>query len=1097
MSNFAEWHIWSEADINEALPGLISEVEKHLDIFSEEHFEKNAILINSLKQAVPSPQDIQNGSRGQELSALGFLLDILGRRQAKDDLQKGLELLRAAHELFRSGRASLRPTSPMRQVVSNAVYILLLNGLTQARAGLTDAGTILDTLTSFVKAAWGGIPSQFALTINEKLLDGFERIRAGTESDGAFQEQFVRDNLETLLSLEVPAHLTTILDRWEEVGAHVAPAALRVSRRQSKRPEKLSVLLDRSVWDSVSHALQTGNASDIISALSDSEDILITNLRLRLNSKLDFRLPSADIKFFRGPDVFFEQAKALLLREDSDSLDKFREIFFRKPDNPIAKEWYGYALARFGKPTDIWDIIDALEEALKSNNYKQHIQWTLRWNLAAALRRVESRANEALETLLPLLQRAEHPAEALDLCTLWALEQEKETVLASILPKSPYHEAHLLAAIEAAQRALDSRDSNGLRDHLRRLNRILSDPDYVFPDPKERLSPDKLDALTRRFVSYSLEEAGLEWFRQRMSYGYERNVAKNWECAAKLSERLYDLPSVWQCITRKWDCIKRLRDQRAKNDALREILNWAVSHGRELDGLRILKIDRQFTGWPNSELLLWEERLSTPDSRSPKQSPARSRIDNTEEKELIPVPITRDDPDAVIQQVAASFTGMIDPAALATNAGDGVRLVEAVRSKHPKTSAELSEALLRLIAITQSVVAGADEATMGALAGEMKTLLATTRKFKTEAPFELHSLIQACERIAQSLVVRAKAIPELRLTPPADLKGSFDNSPFQTGEKSSYRSRIFTRISNPTTETASEVIVRFLTLSPGCKMLEDQITVGTLAGNERRIVDSELELNGTLADSVDVKVHVTYKLSGILRASQTSGTVPVSTISHEIPVALRYVTSAPVGPDRTDLFHGRERELGELVKAFSNGRLNKLYFVNGIRRVGKSSLMAHLGKRLIGNAAALLLNLETALAGQKMTAAQFVRALLREAYKQFPRSSNASQPKLPDAQDFEQDSPWVVFEDHLRNAKVSSGVETLLVCFDEVQQLVKRIADQNDPMDEGFLSWLRSKAQEQSDILIICTGSEPYSLCESAMNAIRFGETWTPITYRL
>jgi hypothetical protein len=82
----------------------------------------------------------------------------------------------------------------------------------------------------------------------------------------------------------------------------------------------------------------------------------------------------------------------------------------------------------------------------------------------------------------------------------------------------------------------------------------------------------------------------------------------------------------------------------------------------------------------------------------------------------------------------------------------------------------------------------------------------------------------------------------------------------------------------------------------------------------------------------------------------------------------------------------------------------------------------------------------------------------------------------PDPRAFELDPPWVVFDAFLEELRQRTQRRGILVCLDEVQRLVKRIADPEDPMDDGLLSWLRSQAQAMSNTLVVCTGSEPYDV---------------------
>src|SRR5262249_53259641 len=166
-------------------------------------------------------------------------------------------------------------------------------------------------------------------------------------------------------------------------------------------------------------------------------------------------------------------------------------------------------------------------QAVTSEHFRPERGWTARWNLACALRRLPSRAFEALEVLLPVLELDSHTSEVFELCLLWALEQNRQGVLRMLFTKARYHEAHLLAALQDVD-ALREGGAQGrqasFRDHFRRINRILRDPDRVFPDPKERLTFDELDRLTRDFIETSLISAGVEWFRQRVSYGSEGRV---------------------------------------------------------------------------------------------------------------------------------------------------------------------------------------------------------------------------------------------------------------------------------------------------------------------------------------------------------------------------------------------------------------------------------------------------------------------------------------------------------------------------------------------------------------------------------------------
>lgn len=631
MDKPIEWRFWSAEQIVDALPDLLRTVESRLEEFPDEHREKNRAAALALKSDPPTAAQVRDGSQSRDLGTLGFALDVLGRRSARaGDAQEGLRLFQAAHEMFRRANPLVRATKPMRQTLGNAVKVLVTQEVERNRLGETNAGAIRDALHAFVVSAWGFVPPQLALSINEMILVELEQVRAAAEGDLAFQEQIVRDNIEGLLALEIPTRLEWLRRRWEEIAEHVAPSAVRRAQRAVRRPEDLGALLPPAVWTEIRQAVERGDAEALGHTLADVRDELETNLRLRLDAKVEYREPASELRVTGGPDPAFVQAREVLLRRDPQALDEFSDLHYRKSANTIAKEWYAYALTLFGHATDIHDVIELLEAALASDRYREERGWTARWNLACALRRLPTRADEALDVLLPVLDADAHTAEVFELCLLWALEQGRQDVLGSLLLKSRYYEAHLLAALADAEALGESRIPARLGDHFRRINRILRDPDRIFPDPRERLTFDEMDQLTRDFVETSLVAAGVEWFRQRVAYGHEGGLFKNWECAAVLNEEAGNLAASWRCRQHAWKATQHRRnvDPRKKTQLLRALLAWAQRHGFKEDALRILRQSWRDTSMTDADARVWEQRLGqAPPGAESAEAPAEGRTE--------------------------------------------------------------------------------------------------------------------------------------------------------------------------------------------------------------------------------------------------------------------------------------------------------------------------------------------------------------------------------------------------------------------------------------------------------------------------------------
>jgi hypothetical protein len=1091
MEKLVEWKIWSAEQIASFLPRLLTMVETSREDFLPDQWQKNLVAVEALRKDPPSLVDIRNGVYLNHLTTIGIALDLLASNIVKRGgrLEQSMWLFQAAHELFRGGNVALHPNKHMRVVLNHAWKALLLDEIPHLRDGEITAGSVLDAINTFVTSAWGEVPSQLELSINETLLNDLEDVRLAGENDKEFYERFVRENIETVLALEVPTRLERIQDHWREIGEYVAPAATRSAVRALKRPQSLSTLLPRSVWAQIQQAVEQGDVQALGSALAGAKSDLEANLCLRLTAKAEYREPNAEIQVRQQPDRHFVEAHDLLFHQNPDALRKFQNIHLNRSNNPQAKEWYAYALSRFGTPADIHDIILLLEDAIQSPFFRQDIGWTARWNLACALRQLRPRAHEALDVLLPILKNDNHSSEVFELCLLWTIEQDRGDVLSTLLLQSHSYEAHLLAILNYIETHPEGEFDATLRDHFRRISRILRNPDHIFPNPKERLEFNELERLTNNFIETSLVTAGIEWFAQRFTFANERRNWKNWESAAQLYERTGDFASAWRCLCSQWYCTadnQKLPPVR-KTPTLRQLLSWAERYNFEEDALRLLKRDWQKTTLSENDVRMFELRLrkipavaqnpgraSEPNSQP--QTEAKGPVSPNTEKPQRPNSLTPAEAEPIIQRLAGAFVSVNNAPQLAEKANDALLLINATLAKKPEITASVVAPLREVIRLAREFHAGVNDQEAQELARRMRDQLVTIQGQlqKQSLPYEITRLAEACERVIQNLATRVKAVPSLNISSLESLKPLLDTP--ETGE--TYVTRLFIRLTNPGPEEMTDISVSFSSPSPHIRFLEETTSLARLAPEAKAIVEGPLEVSDGVEESVKVRVYASYKYGGVARAHDLSGYVPVRPIGLPIPVKERYMPDTPVTIDRPDLFHGRDKELKDLLSTFAGGKLLRLYFVNGIRRVGKSTLIEQMSGRCDKETLPLLFNLQEALGDSNMTTIQLVRQLTRSSIEQVSKRQDLPPLVLsiPDSSAFELDSPWVVFDDFLENLRRQAQCQSILICFDEVQYLVARIANSSDPLSDAFLAWMRGKVMKRSNILVICTGSEPYAV---------------------
>jgi hypothetical protein len=1077
-----DWRPLPLAQIADGLGSWLEIVNLHSASLHPEYREKNASAVESLRDNSP---DLRNPSeRGRELAIIGYALDTIARQLASKDFIEAQRLWHAGHELFRLLNPSPRPNTAMRQALGNAVRALIHHGMESVENGSSDASRLRDTALAVVQEAWGTVPPPTELSINEVLLEQLERVRMNHQGDQDFQSRFIRDNIETVLTLEIPPRLEGILDRWEEDGSHYAPTATRVSIKTLRRAVPFADVLGVEERAAVQAAVERGDVGGLVAVLRDCEDALEANLRLRLHAKADYLMPVSEMRSGgRTTDPEFAAARDLLRRRDSRAGRAFRDLHFHRSNNTIAKEWYAFVLAEFGERSDIFEIIELLTDCLESPYYRIDYGWVARWNLACALRRLSARTDEALDTLLPVIETDRHPSEVLELATAWALEQDRNDVLPALLRRSPYFEAQLLATMHSLSDSEEGEESDATWTEFRRVAAILRDEHAIFPDPQESdISPDKLDRICRLFIDLSMYDAGIEWFRERLYYE-ARAQYKLWECLGLLAEKAEDLGAAWRYRAQQWNVTFRNRklSNQVKSRALKAVLSWAQRNKFQEDGLKLLRQSWRDLGMTTGEVTLWETRLhGTPDASERAPGRPTDRRDSDVRTTTVTPGYSNDREESngsgpqneIIQRLAGTWQKVIGPSELATRAADARQLIDAVYFKHPEIPSKVVAALGSVVDLASDFSSGVDQTRASELADGMKQAVASLPA-ATELPFELHGLLHACKLVVQKTVLQSRLTPDFTITPPEHLHCVIASS--VGGEE--YQSRIFARVVSRAPELAKNLTYSFHTNAQGIASEGEDPAVRTLASGHSEIIEIPLNVRGPLAEPVPYQLTIRCDIGGVASALRASGVLPVELLSTRVPSRVRYVTSAPVGITRTDLFHGRERELVDLAAAFEGGKLLKLYFVNGIRRVGKSSLMAHLGGRAVPDVLPAVLNFESILGGESLEPMKLVRQLIRALLESISNiePAIAQQFKIPGREDFDLDPPWVVFDAFVRRLSQTAG-RSILLCFDEMQQLVKRIVDPVSPVGDGFLAWLRDKIQNHSDVLIVCTGSEPYSI---------------------
>jgi tetratricopeptide (TPR) repeat protein len=1070
MSVSPNWEIWTAEQLRSSLGQLLSTLEDGFGDLPVEYSQKNRAAITALRANPPTNAEIMSTSRWRPLSAtLARALRALARaRLSAGRLEEATANIHDAHEVARSGRGLYLPPTPlMSELFTEALRMHA--ELVEAGDESDDLSTrLVDDLKSLVLKAWGSIRNGFALELNGMALIELERRRKSLESDASLHDPFVRSNVEGLLDLPVPWRLQGVKRVWAAEGDRVASLAMQVLRARPERALEVSVLLGRDVLTGLTQALDLDDPSGVVRVLSPMRQELQDNLRKRLAASPTYAVPFSTLVIEGAPDTQFIAARDLARTGDPRALPAFEGLLYRFQRHPVVKEWYAYCLLRFGRPQDAREAITHLRQSTQLPGFRLTRGWTTFWNLACALHPLQGEQDAAISAMLEILALDLYPARALDAALSWALEQTRSTgATRDLVPRHMAFEAVLLDGINELG---DVRTGGVHHEHFRRLSRLVSDPDYKFPDPYEQLRPQELRQVGWLFQQGGFERIGIEWFRQRLFRTENRSVSENWEMLTTLADVLERYEDSWR-YRKSWlyETSKAVMAMSDRKLSLEGVLRWADRHGFGENAVIVLNDRAEEAGLTADDRRGWTDRLTA--ARATATEPRRgaettnaatpSRPTNPARHEDLAK--NESDVDARILEMQGLFQNLSTPESLAARASDAEAFLQLVERKEPKSFPSLLSAIQAILNDARVVASGlSGERRLEALQ-RMEGNRAAIAAEQDSVPTYLRFLTYSCMHVPVTLRARISERRKLAITPSSDLKVGIGLS---VGD--ALRTHVFARLRNISPQPLSDINVAFSSTSTGVRLVTEQPSGSFLAPDQVCIASAELVVERLQGD-VQVRVAVSYDAEQTRGAESADCQLSFDPPHEAIPPG-RYVVTGPVTRDRPEVFHGRDKALKELSEAYVSSRLTKLHFVSGIRGVGKSSILEFVPTRLGDDFLPIVLSFQRALLDAAMTPSQLVSQLCI-------RAATYTQPFLiepapaPPTEPFDQPS-WLVFEHYVRELLRCSGRSRLFLAFDEMQELVRRIADKTDPMDDGFLKWLRAQAEENGDLFIACTGSE-------------------------
>ena len=326
-----------------------------------------------------------------------------------------------------------------------------------------------------------------------------------------------------------------------------------------------------------------------------------------------------------------------------------------------------------------------------------------------------------------------------------------------------------------------------------------------------------------------------------------------------------------------------------------------------------------------------------------------------------------------------------------------------------------------------------------------------------------------------------------------NIEASIEN-PFLSSEGD--KSTLVLRITNASERSASDIAVELLVDSPAVSVIgKRERRIASLESKESTLLPFPVEQHRGSTDLIgrDLNFGISLRASaegfpnvdlGITKRSLPVGSMLETIGVHQIPKLFQ--SGNPLKPTEPDLFQGRADLISKISNSFYGGVQRERFFLDGIRRVGKTSILNFLPVYLPDVVFPVPVNLDKfGLRGSTSSAAilqQFCE-LIRDSGLSLGGIETDVPPKIA----FES-NPGHAFNAFLASLKSALPGRSPFVMVDEFQELLYAVArtGSGHNRDTLVLDQIRGHSDE-GNIYMVFTGSVRFDRLSSIVDHRIFG----------
>jgi hypothetical protein len=829
------------------------------------------------------------------------------------------------------------------------------------------------------------------------------------------------------------------------------------------------VLPDRQ--SDIVRAAAANDMSRVVELLSDSAKEIRAYLFRNAQDRLVYREPAIPI-LSSDDRKQINSVQKLARNPAPDSLKSalaiMQRLWERNINNLEVRDWVAYLQARTENIPSAEQILHQLKTKRGSNR-----SFATEWNLAV-LEYERGREKEAYSLLLPLLDEEKRDEDLISVVLALSIKLDDGATVLRVIPRTLSIRFHPLAIGVAHQ----LKDSQRTQDFVAQLFGHWQGH-WELPPVAGAFSSAELETVVNKAIVEGQVGQVIPWLEAKI--GFNRNwIPPYIELARVLEHECQQYDDAFLVLRNRAEVLQKRepRDQRLVDDGYRDLFDFCKRRGRGDLGKHVFEAATK--AGISADLMTAFEEYSTHEENKERAQEfvPPDRPEPERRRDPVRPPSTPKDPalpDRVVW-ATARVTSIRNLATYGENRAAIEELSKLISEMSPEESAPVAELIRSSMGLVDTFIRTPPESR-----DARAVLYARLVDHEARLNQTLESGVLS-SRIGDVLVPFRQALNLLvgDLARQAGVGPSVDvlveNKFLSLGVA---KSVIVLRVMNTSERTISDIGIEAIPDSAIVRVRGDRTRrLTSLKSRESTLLNISVELereSETFPTSVSITLSVRASADGFPDADLgiRKVLIPVKAFAEVVGaerVPRLFQIGRPLLPTEPGLFQGRDEVLQQIRDSFYGGMQRERYFLDGIRRVGKTSILNFLPASLPPTIMPVVVNMEKLEIRGAVNSGAILHGICA-LVAQGAVYAGAGALGVPAENDF-QDAPGKVFESFLSDFEASLPGRTPFLMIDEFQELLEAIARTGTAKDRETLVLDQIRANlEEGRLNALFTGS--------------------------